>query len=261
MPSLEDILQRVQQRTDNIRNRSGSSEFTQEQIGTEAKDFLVGSTSGDSLLVGLGGNDRLFGRFGNDTIAGGLGNDLIDGGFGNDFLLGQEGNDQIFGKFGNDRLEGGDGNDLADGGLDDDFVDGGAGNDMVNGGPGSDVVIGGFGNDIVTGGSNAGTGGALEVDQLIGGAVSASGDIIFDNVSDIFVLGNDSGSFYNRGGFDDYALILDFTPGIDQLQISQSALAAGTITLGVGSFFSPLDTVVVDNGDPIAFIVGVDLTA
>ncbi|NJM98477.1 MAG: hypothetical protein HC800_16095 [Phormidesmis sp. RL_2_1] len=260
MPSLDEILQKVQQKTEGLRERAGTTASAQQQIGTEGRDFLVASTSTDSILIGLGGNDRLFGRFGNDSIAGGLGNDIIDGGFGDDFLLGEEGDDRLFGKFGNDRLEGGDGDDFLDGGLDDDFLDGGAGNDILGGAPGSDVLIGGLGSDIITGGSNAGTGNPLEIDRLIGGIVAPDGAVLSDDDSDTFVLGDDSGSFYALGGFDDYALILDFDPNVDQLQLSQAALQAGTISIGVGSFFTPLDSVVVDNGDPIAFILGVDVT-
>ena len=261
MLTLDEILQNIQQKSNEIRERTGAAQNSQQQIGTQRRDFLVGSASGDSVLVGLGGDDRLFGRFGNDTLFGGSGNDILDGGFGDDTLLGEAGNDFLFGKFGNDFLDGGAGNDFLDGGLGDDFLDGGLGDDSINGAPGSDVLIGGTGRDIITGGSNAGTGNPLEIDRLIGGTVAANGNVISDSDRDTFVLGDDNGSFYARGGLDDYALILDFDPNVDQLKISQAALQAGTVSLGVGSFFSPLDTVVVDNGDPIAFILGVDLTA
>lgn len=260
MPTLDEILQKTQQKSDDIRQRVGGTQSSQEQTGTAGKDFLVAATSGNSTLFGLGGNDRLFGRFGNDTLIGGFGDDILDGGFGNDTLQGDDGDDRLFGKFGADQLFGGTGNDLLDGGLDDDFLDGGSGDDSLSGAPGSDTLIGGTGIDRITGGSNAGTGNPLEIDQLIGGAIDAAGNIVSDGDSDTFVLGDNDGSFYARGGFEDYALILDFTPGVDQLEISQAALQAGTITLGVGSFFTALDTVVVDNGDPIAFILGVDLT-
>ncbi|MEL6551846.1 MAG: calcium-binding protein [Cyanobacteria bacterium J06621_11] len=259
MPSIDDILQRAESRTKEIRSRVGSRQNSTRQTGTSGKDFLIADTSEDSVLNGRGGNDRLFGRFGNDRISGGAGNDIIDGGFGDDVLFGNGGDDQIFGKIGNDTLDGGGGNDGLFGGMGDDSLDGGNGEDQLNGDVGSDTVIGGRASDILVGGSNAGTGNPLEIDQLIGGVVTASGDVIFDNASDTFVLGDNNGSFYARGGFDDYAIIFDFEPGIDRLELSQVALDAGNISLGSGSFFTDIDTVIFDQDDPIAVIVGVDL--
>lgn len=262
MPSIDEILQRVESRTREIQSRAGRSrgQNSTRQTGTDEKDFLVADTSENSVLNGRGGDDRLFGRFGDDRISGGAGDDLIDGGFGDDTLFGNGGDDQIFGKFGNDTLNGGGGNDSLFGGLGDDSLNGGSGQDQLNGDVGSDTLIGGRASDILVGGSNAGSGNPLEIDQLIGGAITATGDVIFDGVSDTFVLGDDSGSFYARGGFDDYAIIFDFEPGIDNIQLSQAAIDAGRISLGAGSFFTPIDTVIFDGDDPIAVILGVDIT-
>ena len=259
MPSIDEILQRVESRTRDIQARAGGARNSTRQTGTNSKDFLVADTSEDSILNGRGGNERLFGRFGNDRISGGAGNDLIDGGFGDDELFGNGGNDQIFGKIGNDSLDGGGGDDSLFGGIGDDELSGGNGKDSLNGDVGSDILIGGRASDVLVGGSNAGSGNPLEIDELIGGAVDAFGNVIFDNVSDTFVLGDDEGSFYARGGFDDYAIIYDFEPGIDQLVLSQTALAEGRISLGTGPLFTELDTIVFDGDDPIAVIVGVDL--
>jgi subtilisin family serine protease len=82
---------------------------------------------------------------------------------------------------------------------------------------GSDVITGGNGNDHLSGvlatGTTAAAMGAGQIDVLTGGAGA-----------DIVVLGDSRGVFYddrNSGnlGTADYALIKDFTPGADQLQL------------------------------------------
>ena len=258
MPSLDEILQRVQDKTTRLQSRGQGGGDARRQVGTNGRDFLVAATSDDSVLIGQGGNDRLFGRFGNDAISGGSGRDIIDGGFGDDFIQGDGGNDRLFGKFGNDQIFGGSGNDLIDGGGDNDFLDGGQGNDVISGAVGSDRIIGGAGNDIITGGSNAGTGNPLEIDELIGGGVDANGFPIFDNVSDTFVLGDDGGLFYNRGGSGDYAILIDFEPGVDVLDFGR---AAGALSVEVGVFFSPFDSAIFEGNDLIAIVLEVDITA
>jgi Ca2+-binding RTX toxin-like protein len=259
MLSVEEILQRVNDRREAINQKIGSIGSSQ-QTGTPRGDFLVASRFEDSVIDGLGGNDRIFGGFGNDILIGNTGDDFLDGGSGDDLLLGGDGSDRLFGKDGNDSLDGGNGNDFLDGGLGNDFLDGGSGNDQLNGGLGSDSLIGGTGSDILVGGSNAGTGNLpFEVDILIGGAVDNDGNLAPDGVRDTFVLGDSAGSFYTRGGFDDFAFILDFEPGIDQLQLSP---AAGSITLDFDDYsgFGVGDTAIFDNGDLIAVLVGVNLT-
>jgi Ca2+-binding RTX toxin-like protein len=72
------------------------------------------------------------------------------------------------------------------------------------------IKIRGAGNDIVAGSSSSNAGG--EIDTLTGGAGA-----------DLFILGNAGGRLYDDGvagsGSSDYALITDFTPGVDLLQL------------------------------------------
>jgi Ca2+-binding RTX toxin-like protein len=259
MPTIEEILQRVSDRANEINQRIGSIGSTQ-QIGTSRGDFLVASRFADSVIDGVGGNDRIFGGFGSDVLSGGTGNDLIDGGSGDDILLGEDGSDKLFGKDGSDGIYGGSGNDQLDGGLGNDYLDGEANNDQISGSLGSDTLLGGTGSDTLTGGSNSGTGSIpFEVDILVGGTIDGNGNIINDGVRDTFVLGDSTGSFYARGDFNDYAFILDFELGIDQLQLSP---AAGNIGLDFDDYsgFGLGDTAIFDDGDLIAVVVGVDLT-
>lgn len=259
MLSVEEILQRVEDRVNAVNQKVGAIGSSQ-QTGTANGDFLVASRFADSVLNGLGGNDRIFGGFGNDILLGGTGNDFVDGGSGSDILLGEDGSDRLFGKDGNDFLSGGTGNDFLDGGLGDDQLDGGAGTDQLNGSLGSDTLIGGTGSDSLVGGSNGGTGNLpFEQDILIGGAVDAAGNLVPDNTADRFVLGDSNGSFYTKGGFDDFAFILDFELGIDQLQLSPVAGAIG-LDFGDYSGFEIGDTAIFDDNDLIAVVVGVNLT-
>lgn len=105
---------------------------------------------------------------------------------------------------------GGGNNDTLIGSVAGNVLYGGAGNDSLNGGGGNDSVNGGAGNDIVAGSSSSNAGG--EIDTLTGGAGA-----------DLFILGNAGGRLYDDGvagsGSSDYALITDFTPGVDLLQL------------------------------------------
>ena len=211
--------------------------------GGGGNDNIFGSFGNDRLFGG-NGNDKLFGDFDNDRLFGGNGDDQLYGGVGDDDLFGQNGNDQLNGSLGLDNLDGGSGNDVLDGGTDDDVLFGGDGNDSLKGGTGNDVLAGGNGQDTLTGFGSA-SGGTPEIDTLAGG-----GNITFfddgnsrldpfsDGVKDTFVLGDASKVFYAQAGVQDYAKIVDFEKGIDQLQLSPTA----TFTFGTASVFSDLDT-------------------
>ncbi len=95
-------------------------------------------------------------------------NDLISS------QLGTEGDDTLIGGSGSDTLDGGAGNDA---------LAGLGGNDTLNGGLGSDILNGG-GRDVG------------EVDLLTGGDLSVANDA----TSDLYVLGDASGSFSPGGG-------------------------------------------------------------
>ncbi|VEP16904.1 hypothetical protein H1P_510007 [Hyella patelloides LEGE 07179] len=220
-------------------------------IGTERNDVLTGTNrrdeisglGGNDVIQGLAGNDNLSGGNGNDLIAGGNGNDTatgdggsddIVGGQGNDLLDGNSGADRILGELGEDTLNGGFGNDTLDGGEDNDSVAGGGGSDRVLGGSGDDVLNGDVGRDTLTGGSgNDSLDGGVSSDRLIGvNALTRVTDEL-DTLTggggrDTFVLGNADGVFYDDGnvltrGEADFALVTDFNPRQDWIQLNGSA--------------------------------------
>ena len=269
-------------------------------FGLSGNDTLTGGGGNDKISTGIGGNsllnggdgdDNLFGNLGDDTLNGDSGNDVLSGSLGDDILNGGSGNDQLSGSIGNDTLNGGLGNDTLTGSNGDDLVFGDAGNDTLTGNQGSDVIFGGDGNDILLGGTNGdpdapeeffkdflvggagsdtlngfggGTGTLFEKDELIGGgAVDRSGtvtDISPDGVKDVFVLGDANGSYYTSAGDKDFALILGFEKGIDQLQLSP----AGNYQLETKSQITELDTLIFaqlpGGNDLIAIVANVDLT-
>ncbi|MDZ8223229.1 calcium-binding protein [Nostoc sp. ChiVER01] len=267
--------------------------------GGGGNDKIFAGISGNSLLNGGDGNDKLFGNLGDDTLNGGSGNDELSGSLGDDLLNGDSGNDTLLGSLGNDTLNGGSGSDQLSGSAGDDLVFGNAGNDTLDGGQGSDVIFGGAGDDIllggpsgspdapegffedflvggagsdtlngfgVSGGTSKGDGTAklFERDVLVGGgAVDASGNVTNvsgDGVKDVFVLGDAKGAFYTDAGEKDYATILGFEKGIDQLQLSPAV----TYKLQTASVINKLDTLIFaqlpGGADLIAIVANVDLT-
>jgi Ca2+-binding RTX toxin-like protein len=185
--------------------------------GTERADFLEGGKSNDTIQ-GLGGDDTIFGLGGDDTLSGDRGQDLLFGNQGDDSLNGGRGSDTLNGGKGNDTLFGDRGNDLLLGGF---------GNDFLNGELGSDTLVGVNSNE-----EKPGLG---EIDTLTGGSGS-----------DVFELGNRSRAYYNdlnssSAGTSDYALITDFNPNEDFIQLKAGltyligASPAGLPT-GVGIF-------------------------
>ncbi|MDA0867130.1 MAG: hypothetical protein O2890_12080, partial [Cyanobacteria bacterium] len=85
------------------------------------------------------------------------------------------------------------------------------GHDTLIGGSGNDSLFGDGGNDILNGTDETAKG-YLEIDTLTGGAGA-----------DTFVLGDINQVYYGSGGGLDYAVITDFTIGLDQLQLHGSA--------------------------------------
>lgn len=116
-------------------------------------------------------------------------------------LLGTSKKDFLIGTRGNDVLDG-DGNE--------DILAAGAGNDRLVGGEDDDFLFGDDGNDFFVGvAANSSNPGRDEVDTLIGG-----------RGADIFVLGDGTQSYYeDESGFDDFALIRDFVPAEDTIQL------------------------------------------
>ncbi len=166
------------------------------------------TTKNNQTIVAL----NLVGTVNNDTQAGGAGSDTIRGNAGNDYITGGDANDSLFGDSGNDLLYGG------------------RGNDSVFGGTGSDRLFGDEGNDVLTGADTV-TIGVSEFDRLTGGSGS-----------DRFILGATVGVFYNDGntstsGLGDYALIADFNPTEDTLQLSgfKSSYTLGAAPTGLAT--------------------------
>ena len=219
--------------------------------GSNSED-IINSGSGNDILNGFDGNDILNSGSGNDTVNGGAGNDILNGGSGNDNLDGGAGNDILNGGTGNDFLIGGFDFDIVNGGSGNDNLDGGDGDDILTGGSGSDFVGGGAGNDIVVGTDaniiktnslvqimSLGTPGRGEIDTLIGGLGA-----------DQFILGDSKNFYYDDGnsanpGNDDYALIVDFNPIEDKIQLKGSATNYSLVRSGK-------DTRIVLDNDGIA---------
>ena len=168
-------------------------------------------------------NDQIKGSASNDLISGGKGDDTLSGGDGNDSLAGDSGGDSLFGDSGNDTIDGGNnsdalfgaaGNDLLRGGNNQDRLVGDEGNDTLHGGTDKDLLVGGFGNDTLVGADPNNFALQLgEQDTLIGGGGA-----------DLFVLGDKNQIYYDdrnskTQGATDYALIRDFNPQQDRIQL------------------------------------------
>lgn len=207
--------------------------------GTEEMDTIAGG-AGNDQINGYDADDTLSGQDGDDTIFGSEGDDLIDGGAGDDLLHGEDGDDtldsgdgddSLFGHFGDDLLEGGAGqdslhggqdNDRLDGGADNDALHGGHGDDTLAGGTGADSLFGGFGNDVLFGveGPNHAplAAGDQDVDYLNGGDGQ---DTIFAGAGDIVTTGEGEDAIFagHWVADGDPVQIMDFEPGVDQLQV------------------------------------------
>jgi Ca2+-binding RTX toxin-like protein len=219
--------------------------------GDDGSEFIVGSDGSDDINAGVG-NDLIYSDRGIDIINGGDGNDLLiidyssnlfagstnyQGGIFYEFggyyerytcsysnenfdqirfsdieqfqITGTNGSDHIVTRDGNDTINGGGGNDTIEGGLGNDVISGGDGNDAIAAGGGSDVIIG-----VKTGSTEPGKN---EVDTLTGG-----------EGRDTFILGDATSIFYDDGnttnaGTSDYAIIADFNPTDDIIQIRRSS--------------------------------------
>lgn len=211
--------------------------------GSAVDNELTGN-DGNNVIRGLEGNDTIFGRGGADTLLGatgddylngGMGNDYLDGGDGNDTLLGALGDDVLLGQGGNDLLYGGDGNDSLSGFAGNDSLYGEDGNDSLSGFSGDDLLEGGAGNDVLVGTNLFNT---SEIDMLIGGTGN-----------DSFVLGDLTGTYYQRSGF---ARIKDFEAS-DKILVSGNIGNYNINSLG-GNLFSITTATSFSLNDVIAFV-------
>lgn len=169
-----------------------------------------------------------------DVYFGGNADDKLEGGKGTDILYGRAGNDEIKGNEGVDYLYGGDGNDKVEGGDGDDILYGGGGNDEVKGGKGNDIIYGVDYNSLTLGRG--------EIDKLQG-----------NENSDVFVLGDLDGVYYQGGGIADYALIDDFK--LDQGdKIQLKVNSSGFYRLQTDIAGLPKGTGILANGDLIGIV-------
>ena len=128
--------------------------------------------------------------------------DIRFGSYSNDTILGTEQNSYLVGLNGEDTLEGKGGNDYLDGGTYADTLLGGVGNDTLVGGNGvnnlvggDDVFIGGYGQDSIEGGSGR----------------------------DRYVIGDENQVLYTNESWYDHAIITDFDPEQDVIQLKGQA--------------------------------------
>ncbi len=202
------------------------SDGNDQVFGTDNSE-IINSLLGEDIIFGLGsadqlfaeaGNDQLFGNQGTDWINGGNGDDTLYGGKDEDTLAGETGEDHLFGDKGDDLLWGQQDNDWMNGNQNQDFAIAGDGDDTVYGGQGDDSLVGGMGNDQLSGdkGSDILVGvdpdspnpGAGEVDILTGGIEA-----------DCFILADLNQTYYLGQGIADYAMIADFDPSEDIIQL------------------------------------------
>jgi RHS repeat-associated protein len=177
--------------------------------------FTRNGTTGDDVFVGTDITEIFDGKAGDDTVdysqsnAGvrvSLASSAGDSGYaqGDSYIsieniIGSDLSDDI------DILTGDSNGNHLQGLAGDDRIEGGSGSDLLEGGDGNDLIIGVFSEQLQPGLS--------EVDTLIGGAGNdtfALGDLDWLGYDDL----DDSSA-----GLGDYALIKDFTPGEDILQL------------------------------------------
>ncbi|MGK7888918.1 MAG: hypothetical protein AB4042_06255 [Leptolyngbyaceae cyanobacterium] len=243
--------------------------------GGTGRDRLIGGGGDDDLDGGLD-NDRIRGGAGDDVCIGDDGNDRMNGGNGDDRMLGGNGRDRIRGENGDDRITGGNSRDILRGGAGEDTLLGGNGrdlligdddNDILRAGRGRDVLVGvavrsetpgmgeidtllsGSGNDLYVLGNRRGVfyddgiPGDPIADEMADGTMDTDSDESSDNSDDSNNTGNSVITDASRG-LDDYALIGDFSPTQDTIQIFGEAadyiLEEMTLDLseGVGIFWT-----------------------
>ncbi|NEQ47521.1 MAG: hypothetical protein F6K00_29855 [Leptolyngbya sp. SIOISBB] len=197
-------------------NRSGIGEsltvtYTDINSGSASEGSTFREVEHVQLYTGAGDDQidlsaasvaEVYSNDGDDSVGGAIGNDQLGGGAGNDTLEGSAGRDWISGSSGDDVLKGGTGSDS------------GHYFGIIDSAPRFAGLYGGAGNDTLIGvdETNA-TPGRGERDNLSGGADS-----------DRFILGNAYSIFYDdfnsdTNGTNDYALITDFNPAEDKIQL------------------------------------------
>ncbi|WP_413163753.1 calcium-binding protein [Capilliphycus salinus ALCB114379] len=197
--------------------------------GTSESDIIFG-LEGNDLITAGDGNDTINGNQGDDDIRGGSANDVIYGGQGDDLLDGDIDNiiDDLFPSFA--ELESG--NDLIFGNLGADFLFGNRLSDTLFGGQGNDFLVGGQGNDLISGDLENDTLVGFEIESTTSPIISPPSFNLFGNEKDTliggagadeFVLADTTETYYDQGGNDDYALIVDFNLAQGDLIVIRNA--------------------------------------
>lgn len=224
-------------------------------IGTAADDN-VSALGGDDTLSGFDGDDTLIGNNGDDIALGGDGADFLRGGSGDDTLRGNVGDDDIAGGAGQDDVLAGDGDDAIKGNGGADILRGNAGADNIRAGSGADEVLGGNGADTITGNSGAddlrGNNGRDEISGGVGADTikgGGGGDLIDGGGgADLLEGGTGQDTITGRGGDDTLQgdggadifqfratdvndTILDFTQGVDTIEIISGAAAFADLVI------------------------------
>ena len=255
--------------------------------GLDGDDLLNGGT-GDDILRGRTGMDELFGQQGADALTGGAGADLVSGGDQNDLAFGNEGDDTVMGDAGNDELYGDEGDDVMNGGQGHDLLHGGDGSDDMYGGEGSDLLFGAEGDDAIDGGEgddyllggfgademNGGEGndtldgtftegdssfGPYDEDSADTLAGGDGDDHLFLGQGDIGIGGSgadlfESGAYIETDG--DAAVVTDFDPAQDQIQVSVDLLASPQPNITVVDFDDGSGADIVVDGTVILHVTG-----
>ena len=202
--------------------------------GAEGADTIYGGAGNDNLAGGAG-SDQIFGSAGANVIWAGLGNDTVQGGSGSDTIHGGAGRNVLLGNDGGDVILAGTGGDFIGGGAGDDTLRGGAGNDTIYAGAGTDNIGGGAGNDVIFGSVGASTlWGGTGDDTLHAGT---GRDVMVGGPgADRFVFASAAAIGIGAGR----DIITDFTPGVDQIDLTAlgtSLRASGLAGGGTASFF------------------------
>lgn len=170
-----------------------------EIFGTPRADVLVGTDEND-LIRGGRGEDTIYGELGDDTLYGGWGNDVIQDGEGRNEIYGGRGGDVIAFRFGH--------------------AYGGLGNDSINV-SGGGWAIGGVGDDRISGYGYLWGDQTSDMPQQAGGNDTLAMQVDATDVRANGGLGSDK-FLVSLGDLPGIAVIDDFTPGVDKINISSA---------------------------------------
>lgn len=229
--------------SDNVESLTLDGSANISGTGNAANNTLTGN-SGNNRLTGLGGADTLDGGTGADTLDGGTGDDMFIVNSTSDVIIERsgQGQDQVVSTvsytlpdfvelltLGGTGAINGTGNSLANsinGNAAANRISGGSGNDTLLGEGGSDPLYGDAGDDYLAGGSGSDTlWGGSGADYLDGG--SSADRLVIADGADIALGGTGADTFEFRAT-GALAMVLDFTPGTDSLDMKAFNIASMT---------------------------------